>query len=82
MATIAEVTQRQVKCYGCTQEEIETSLRHAKFDFSSTADMVVMGLLSDAQELIELGQKEQARQLINRAKYIVNTHLKAEGSLY
>jgi hypothetical protein len=33
--------------------------------------MVAMGLMSDAQELIAMDAKEQARQTLNLAKYII-----------
>jgi hypothetical protein len=33
--------------------------------------MVAMGLMSDAQELIAADAKEQARQTLNLAKYII-----------
>jgi hypothetical protein len=34
-------------------------------------DMFVASILSDAQELISMGATEQARQLINRAKWVL-----------
>lgn len=34
--------------------------------------MVVMSILSDAQEEIEFGQVEDARQTINRAKFLID----------
>ena len=37
--------------------------------------MLVMSQLSDAQEEIALGLHEQARQTINRAKWIVSQYL-------
>jgi len=38
--------------------------------------MMIMSILSDAQELIEVGRKNEARQYINVAKHMVLRHLK------
>jgi hypothetical protein len=36
-----------------------------------------MSILSDSQELLERGQTDQARQYINRAKYVLSQHVMA-----
>lgn len=38
-------------------------------------DPTLMSLLSDVQELLSLDRHEEARQAINRIKYLVITHL-------
>jgi len=35
------------------------------------ANMIVAGLMSDAQELIEMGDPERARKTLNRAKAVL-----------
>ena len=39
---------------------------------------VVSSLLSDAQEQMSLGMQEQARQTINRAKWVISEYLEPE----
>ena len=73
--------QKEVRCYGCTvaqmREAVEQSLT---FRFSGAA-MMAMSLMSDAQEHIsdEYGEvswmrREDARQTLNRAKWILSTY--------
>jgi hypothetical protein len=79
-----ELTQQEkseVRMFGCTvaqmREAVEQSLT---FRFSG-AGMMAMSILSDAQEMIstEYGEvdsmrAEDARQAINRAKWIISTY--------
>ena len=37
--------------------------------------MLVMSMLSDAQELIERGYNEEARQTLNRSKWVISNKL-------
>jgi hypothetical protein len=73
--------QKEIRCYGCTvaqmREAVEQSLT---FRFSGAA-MMAMSLMSDAQEQIsdEYGEvdwmrREDARQTLNRAKWILSTY--------
>lgn len=78
--------QKEVRCYGCTvaqmREAVEQSLT---FRFSGAA-MMAMSLMSDAQHLIddsygdaawcrrEDSPREDARQTLNRAKWIISTY--------
>jgi hypothetical protein len=71
--------------FGTTIEDIEAAVKAA--DWRHEADpqrsyngikSLILTILSDAQELIELGspeQKNRARQKINVAKYITDKHL-------
>jgi hypothetical protein len=54
----------QIDFYGCTEEVLVD-----KFKRAYNINMYVAGLLSDAQELLQMGKTEQANQLINQAKY-------------
>jgi hypothetical protein len=47
----------------------------AKF---SGLEMVVMGVLSDAQELLAMGRSEQARKQMNVAKFILSEMMQAK----
>ena len=76
---LTDVEKRQVSMFGCTtaqmREAVEESL---SFRFSGPA-MYAMSLMSDAQEEIARGLEEDARQTLNRAKWIVATYLQKEA---
>lgn len=57
----------QRRMFGCTSEELESIVNAENSRLS-----IALSVLSDAQELIRLGQAEDARQAINRAKYMIN----------
>lgn len=61
--------KRQLSMFGCYEQDI----REGCHDRPS---MYVLSVLSDAQELIALGEKERARQLINRAKFVIHEYAK------
>ena len=72
-----ELTQQEkseVRMFGCTvaqmREAIEESLT---FRFAGPA-MMAMSLMSDAQEEIVRELDEDARQTLNRAKWILSTY--------
>lgn len=82
---LTEQEKREVRMYGVTEagmrESVESSLA---FKFSGPA-MVAAGILSDAQEMIntEYGEvdymrAEDARQCINRAKWILFEYVMKE----
>ena len=68
------MTEFERKCYGCTEADIREQYMNnitAKF---SGLEMVVMSILSDAQELLTFDSpraKDQARQYMNIAKFIL-----------
>ena len=72
---------REVSMYGCTEAQMREAVeRSITFRFSG-AGMMAMSMLSDAQEMIntEYGEvdymrAEDARQTINRAKWIISTY--------
>jgi hypothetical protein len=43
--------------------------------------MIAMSMLSDAQEEIERGMQERARQTVNRAKWVIHTYWTAPDAL-
>lgn len=73
---------RQVSMYGCTEQQLRDSVEDSiTFKLSGPA-MVAASMLSDAQEMIctEYGdvtdaRAEEARQAINRAKFIMFTYI-------
>lgn len=52
-------------------ETVQTSLTYKMGGY----DVLLMSLLSDVQEILEFGDKEEARLAINRIKYLVSTHM-------
>jgi hypothetical protein len=76
-----ELTQQEkseVRMFGCTvaqmREAVEESLT---FRFAGPA-MFAMSLMSDAQEEILRELDEDARQTLNRAKWILSTYCMQE----
>lgn len=76
---LTETEKREVRCYGCTEAQMRESVEFT-LRFSGPG-MMAMSILSDAQEMIctEYGEvdymrAEDARQAINRAKWIISTY--------
>lgn len=69
--------ERELLTYGCRietfRESVESSIT-VKLNVGGYP-MVAMSILSDAQELLAVGQKERARQEINKAKWIIQQYL-------
>ena len=65
------MTDKQIQMYGCDFEVFKESVK-GSFTYEMTGGaMVIAGLMSDAQELMALGDTETARQYLNRAKALV-----------
>lgn len=62
---------QQRAMFGCTLEEFKASVHLYDLDKPGDALMVSMSLQSDAQELLAMGELEQARQRLNLSKYFV-----------
>jgi hypothetical protein len=79
---LTEQEKRQVGMYGCTEAQMREAVESSiTFKFSGPA-MVAASLMSDAQEMIntEYGEvdsmrAEDARQCLNRAKFILFTYI-------
>jgi hypothetical protein len=72
--TLAQQLAWENQCYGMTVTELNNMREQARKLFTDDK-MLAMSLLSDAQELVALDQKEKARQHINCAKLIIYEHL-------
>ena len=76
--------QREIKMYGCTEADLRNSVESSiTFKFSGAA-MVAASVMSDCQELMEMGgqsasTREQVRQMLNQAKWILFTYAMKEG---
>lgn len=67
---MTDKTQWDMHCYGCT----EASLRK-QFDGARDYTMLIASMLSDAQELIDLGYSDNARQTLNVAKFVLFNYM-------
>jgi hypothetical protein len=78
MIATNEQEKRQIRMYGCTEDQMREAVEQSStFCFSGPA-MMAASLMSDAQEMIntEYGdidymRAEDARQALNRAKWIL-----------
>ncbi len=62
-------TQKQV--FGCDIDAFVEQIKGCITYKLSGAAMVIAGLMSDAQEEMEHGNSERARQTLNRAKHLM-----------
>ena len=64
---MSDKLQREIQMFGITVDQIRKGVKEAIAD----PKMIALSILSDAQELLEMDDKESARQLINRAKMVI-----------
>ena len=67
-----EMTEFEKNCYGMTEEDIREEYMNSITAKFSGLEMVAMGVLSDSQELMAMGNTELARKNINIAKFILS----------
>lgn len=67
------MTEFESKCYGMTEADIRDQYINSITARLSGLEMVVMGILSDCQEMQNFGidTKEQIRKQMNVAKFIL-----------
>ena len=67
------MTEFESKCYGMTEDDIRDQYINSITARLSGLEMVVMGILSDCQEMQNFGvdTKEQIRKQMNVAKFIL-----------
>ena len=71
------MTEFESKCYGMSESDIREQYMNSITAKFSGLEMVAMGVLSDAQELMAMGQTETARKQINIAKFILSEMMDA-----
>jgi hypothetical protein len=74
------MTEFEKQCYGMTEQDIREQYMESITARHAGLEMVVMGILSDAQEMIELGYKENVRLYLNRAKFILSEMLETKST--
>lgn len=85
------MTEFEARCYGMTEADIREDYMESLTARLSGLEMVVMGILSDCQELIAMGTQmengsvvvspravEQARKQMNVAKFILSEMMDAK----
>jgi len=67
-----KMTDFEKRCYGMTEQEIREEYMQSLTARLSGQEMVVMGILSDCQHLMEMGDnREMIRKNLNVAKFIL-----------
>lgn len=72
------MTEFESKCYGMTEQDIREQYMASITAKFSGLEMVVMGILSDTQELLAMSQAELARKQMNIAKFILAEMMEAK----
>jgi hypothetical protein len=72
------MTEFESNCYGMTTSDIREEYMESITAKFSGLEMVVMGILSDAQELLVMGRNESARKQMNVAKFILSEMMSAK----
>ena len=82
-ADMTESQKREVRMYGCTQDQMREAVEQSLTYRFSGAAMYAMSMMSDAQELVAHGPYDSdtlanilddQRQLLTRAKWILSTY--------
>lgn len=80
---LTDAEKREIRMYGCTVNEMREAVAESlTFRFSGPG-LYAMSILSDAQEMIahdtdgtySFMQVEDARQAINRAKWVISSYI-------
>lgn len=78
------MTEFETKCYGMSESDIREQYMNSITAKFSGLEMVVMGVLSDAQELLTFGHEQandQARKNMNIAKFILSEMMESKLAL-
>jgi hypothetical protein len=66
------MTEFETNCYGMTESDIREQYIKSFTAKMCGIEMVVMGILSDAQELLAMGRNDNSRKMMNIAKFILS----------
>lgn len=72
------MTEFESKCYGMSAADIREQYMNSLTASFCGLEMVVMGILSDAQELLAMGRTEASRKQMNIAKFILSEMIGAK----
>lgn len=68
---------KDLEIFGMSREDIREEYMNGLTARISGLEMVVMGILSDAQECTAMGAKEEVRKQLNIAKFILGEMMDA-----
>lgn len=71
------MTEFEKNCYGLTEADIREEYVESLTAKLCGIEMVVMGILSDAQHMVEVGMSDRARKYMNIAKFILSEQMDA-----
>ena len=72
------MTEFERKCYGMSQDDIRINIMDSITTKMAGIEMTIMGILSDAQTMLEFDDQDQARKYMNIAKFILADQMKAK----
>ena len=72
------MTDFEMKCYGMSEADIREQYMQSITAKLSGLEMVVMGILSDAQFWLEANSTENSRKQMNVAKFILTEMMDAK----
>ena len=72
------MTEFESKCYGMSAADIREQYINSLTASFCGLEMVVMGVLSDAQTLLAADRPEASRKLMNVAKFILSEMIEAK----
>ena len=75
------MTEFETKCYGITEQQIREEYMNGFTARACGLEMVAMGILSDAQEMLAMGNAEVARKYMNIAKFILCEMMEARETV-
>lgn len=75
-----EMIKFERDCYGMTVEDINANLVNGITTRLAGIEMTIMSILSDAQQVLEFGDSEQARKYINVAKFMISEQAKKKAA--
>ena len=71
--------EQEIKVYGMTVSEMKEMVENSILYKIGQMDMMVMGMMSDAQELVSYRQDawliEEQRRLLNRSKWVLRYYV-------
>lgn len=71
----------ELQAYGMTEADIREEYMGSITARLTGLEMVIMGVLSDAQELLAMGATEQSRRNMNIAKFILSEMMEAKEAV-
>ena len=79
------MTEFETKCYGMSQADIREQYMESLTARFSGLEMVVMGIMSDCQEMLAMGAGpravEHVRKQMNVAKFILSEMMEAKETV-